>query len=128
MEVKRNSAEIIRPVAPKSAGNSAVDTAAKTDMAVKSVAEPAAKNKDQEQQNSQRSRDDVKNITQELNKFFQYINADLQFAMHEKTQQLMVQVVDTKENKVLREFPSHELLDTIANIREYVGILLDKKA
>ena len=73
------------------------------------------------------SSEDAKIITHEMNKFFQLINADLQFAIHEKTNQLMVQVVDTKENKVLREFPSHELLDTIANIREYVGVLLDKK-
>jgi flagellar protein FlaG len=73
------------------------------------------------------SRDDIKNITLELNKFLQLLNADLQFAMHEETKQLMVQVIDTKEQKVLKEFPPHELLDTIAKIRDYVGLLLDKK-
>lgn len=67
-------------------------------------------------------------ITRELNKFFQYLNADIQFEMHTRTNRLMVKVVDTKTNKVLREFPPHELLDKIANIREYVGVLLDKKA
>ena len=63
-----------------------------------------------------------------LNKFLQIINSDIQFALHEKTQRLMVQVVDSKEQKVLREFPAHELLDTMAKIREYVGAILDKKA
>ena len=62
-----------------------------------------------------------------LNKFLQIINSDIQFALHEKTQRLMVQVVDVKEQKVLREFPAHELLDTMAKIREYVGAILDKK-
>lgn len=67
-------------------------------------------------------------MTKELNKFFQYLNADLQFELHERTQRLMVKVVDLKTDKVLREFPPHELLDKIANIRDYIGVLLDKKA
>lgn len=71
---------------------------------------------------------DLLPMTIELNKFFQYLNADIQFELHEKTKQFIVRVVDTKENKVLREFPPQELLDTIANIREYVGVLLDKHA
>lgn len=72
--------------------------------------------------------DELLPITRELNKFMTYLNADIQFSLHEKTQRLIVRVVDMKENKVLREFPPEELLDTIANIREYVGVLLDKKA
>lgn len=67
-------------------------------------------------------------MTRELNKFFQYLNADLKFQLHERTNRLIVQIVDTKTDKVLREFPPHELLDKIANFREYVGVLLDKKA
>ncbi|WP_425058503.1 hypothetical protein SCACP_31570 [Sporomusa carbonis] len=73
------------------------------------------------------NKDKLSEVTDELNKFMQIINADLRFAMHEKTQRLMVQVVDTKEQKVLKEFPPHELLDTIAKIRDFVGVLLDKK-
>jgi len=72
--------------------------------------------------------DELLPITQQLNKFMTYLNADIQFSLHEKTQRLIVRVVDVKENKVLREFPPEEFLDTIANIREYVGVLLDKKA
>ena len=39
----------------------------------------------------------------------------------------MVQIVDQSNDKVLKEFPSREFLDTMAAIRDYVGILLDKK-
>ncbi|MPN54839.1 hypothetical protein SDC9_202516 [bioreactor metagenome] len=56
------------------------------------------------------------------------INSDIQFQLHEKTKQLIVQVVDMRDGKVLKEFPPHELLDTMAKIQEYVGLLLDKKA
>jgi flagellar protein FlaG len=72
--------------------------------------------------------EDTKQITETMNKFMQSLNADLQFSMHEKTQRIIVKLVDTKTSKVLKEFPPHELLDTLAAISEYVGALLDKKA
>jgi len=48
--------------------------------------------------------------------------------VYDKTQQLIVHVVDLKTRRVLKEFPPHQLLDTIAAIRQYLGVLLDKKA
>lgn len=74
------------------------------------------------------TKDDLSPVTQEMNKFFQYLNASLRFEMHERTQRLMVKLVDVSTDKVLREFPPEELLDKLANIREYVGVILDKKA
>jgi len=70
--------------------------------------------------------EDVQQMTAALNRFLQLSNAGMQFALHQKTEELMVQFVDTKSGQVLKEFPSHEFLDTMANIRDYVGILLDK--
>lgn len=71
--------------------------------------------------------EDIDQITDGLNKFMKTINADLHFAIHEETQRLMVQVVDTKDQRVIKEFPPRELLDTLAAISDYVGILLDKR-
>lgn len=74
------------------------------------------------------SKAEIDKTTADLNKIMQLLTADLQFSIHEKTQRIMVQLVDTKEQKVLKEFPPHELLDTLAAIRDYIGLLLDKKA
>lgn len=74
------------------------------------------------------SKAELLQVNEELNHFMGIINSDIQFAIHERSKQLMVQVVDTKDNRVLKEFPSHEMLDVMANIREYIGALLDKKA
>ncbi|WP_312336519.1 flagellar protein FlaG [Anaerospora hongkongensis] len=74
------------------------------------------------------SREDVEQVTDRMNKLMELINTDLQFSVHEKTKRLIVQMVDKRDGTVLKEFPPHELLDTIANIQEYVGLLLDKKA
>lgn len=70
---------------------------------------------------------EVTQMTEAMNKFVQAMDANIRFTIHEKSNQLMVQVVDQANNKVLKEFPSSEFLDTIAAIRDYVGILLDKK-
>lgn len=91
---------------------------------------PGARDKQPENQPTADNitREDAKNMTDAMNKFMESLNADLQFAVHEGTKRMIVRVVDTKTKKVLKEFPPHELLDTLAAISEYVGALLDKKA
>jgi len=74
------------------------------------------------------SKEQINKVKEDLNHFMKLIDSDIQFAVHEKSKQLMVQVVDMKENKVIKEFPSHEMLNIMANIKEYVGVLLDKRA
>ena len=70
----------------------------------------------------------VENTVESLNKFMDLMTADIRFSMHQKSNRLMVQLVSAKDQSVLREYPSKEFLDMIANIREFVGILTDKKA
>jgi flagellar protein FlaG len=73
------------------------------------------------------SKDELETVAEDLNKFMESLNTEIKFSIHEKTGRLMVRVMDSK-NQVLKEFPSHQLLDTIAAISDYVGGLLDKKA
>lgn len=70
---------------------------------------------------------EVTQLTEAINKFVKAMDTNIHFKIHKGTDQLMVQVVDQDSNKVLKEFPPSEFLDTIAAIRDYVGILLDKK-
>ena len=71
--------------------------------------------------------EELKTMSAAMNRFVQMLNADLQFEVHSQTKQLMVKFVDVKQNKVLKEFPSKEFLDMVASIRDYVGVLVDKK-
>lgn len=70
---------------------------------------------------------EVTEMTEAMNKFVQAMNSNIRFTIHEKSHDLMVQVIDPSTNTVLKEFPSSEFLDTMAAIRDYVGILLDKR-
>ncbi len=74
------------------------------------------------------TKEDISAITESLNSFMEELTADIRFKVHDKTGTLMVQVFDPHNDKILREFPPHELLDTVAKISEYVGSLLDKRA
>ena len=89
----------------------------------------AGKNQSQSEQRGKEelTREDVNQLTDHLNEFMKTINTDLQFELHEETKQMMIRFVDQKDHRVIKEFPPHELLDTLAAIRDYVGLLLDKK-
>ena len=86
------------------------------------IAESSAQDKDGKE------KEVVENTVESLNKFMDLMTADIRFSMHQKSNRLMVQLVSAKDQTVLREYPSKEFLDMIANIREFVGILTDKKA
>jgi flagellar protein FlaG len=94
-------------------------TVSQSDSTVKSSQGHAA--------NEKQDSETVEKLTEKMNNFMESLNIDIQFSLHEKTNRLIVQVVDKHDGTVLKEFPTHEFLDTIANIQEYVGMLLDKK-
>ena len=83
--------------------------------------------KAKEKDEKELSKDEVIEINEALNSFMTAINSDLHFVIHERTKQIILQVVDRRDNKVVKEIPSEEMLDVIANIRESVGALLDKR-
>jgi flagellar protein FlaG len=73
------------------------------------------------------NKENLDSITIALNKFMESLNANIHFKLHDATKELIVQVVDESTQKVLKEFPPHKLLDTIAAIQDRIGVLLDKK-
>lgn len=76
----------------------------------------------------QLNEDEVVKVTDEINTFMESMNTNIQFVLHVKTNELIVQVQEGKNHKILKEFPAHELLDAVARMREYAGLLVDKKA
>ena len=105
-----------KPVAPMQAMQ------AQAVEAKQKIAETSAQDKDGKEKEL------VENTVESLNKFMDLMTADIRFSMHQKSNRLMVQLVSAKDQSVLREYPSKEFLDMIANIRDFVGILTDKKA
>ena len=55
-------------------------------------------------------------------------NKRLTFSMNEKLDQVVVKVIDTDTDKVIREIPPKELQHVHERIREVIGILFDERA
>lgn len=52
----------------------------------------------------------------------------LEFSIHEKTKQIIVKVINTKNDEVVREVPSEKILDMVANMIQNAGLLVDERA
>lgn len=51
----------------------------------------------------------------------------LKFKIHERTGRQYVEMVDMQNGKVLKEIPSHKMLDVLGKIWDQMGIAVDKK-
>nr|WP_320148145.1 flagellar protein FlaG [uncultured Anaeromusa sp.] len=71
--------------------------------------------------------EELKTMSYAMNRFVEMLTADLKFEVHDKTHEIMVKFVNTKTGEVLKEYPPKEYLDMIARIRDYVGMMIDKK-
>jgi flagellar protein FlaG len=50
-----------------------------------------------------------------------------EFSVHEVTKDIMIKIVDTESNKVIREFPPEKILDMVAKIWELSGLFVDER-
>lgn len=63
-----------------------------------------------------------------LNRTAMVFDRSIRFQIHDATKETMVAVIDRNTDRVIREIPSKEILDFMAHMRDYLGLLFDKKA
>ncbi len=71
--------------------------------------------------------EEVEKLQAEINKTLKSSNRELQYSIHDKLNQIMIKLVDTETDEIIREFPQEKNLDIIANMLEFSGLLLDEK-
>ena len=77
--------------------------------------------------------DDQKNVNMEkLKKIMEQMrdsipNADAKFGIHEKTNRIMIKLVDKDTQKVIKEFPPEKSLDMLAKTLALAGVLVDQR-
>ena len=64
---------------------------------------------------------------EKANKQFRTFDRRLEFSIHDATKEIMVKVVNTSDDTVIREIPSEKVLDMVAHMWEIAGILVDEK-
>ena len=68
----------------------------------------------------------LKKQVEELNQALDMMNVKREFVIDKDLNEVIVKIVDTKENKVVRQIPPEEVVKLAKNIREMVGLLFDK--
>lgn len=61
------------------------------------------------------------------NKHIRTYDRKLEFSIHDITKQIMVKVINTENDTVIREIPSEKILDMVAHLWKVAGILVDEK-
>lgn len=69
----------------------------------------------------------VRKAIEKANKAMEGYERRFEYSVHEKTGDLMVKVVNTETNEVVREIPNEKLLDLMDKLQELAGINIDEK-
>jgi flagellar protein FlaG len=75
----------------------------------------------------QPSMDFIDKAIEQANRSLSMYKRQLDISVHEKTNRLIVRVMDTENMEVIREIPPERVLDAFAKTLELAGILLDTK-
>lgn len=70
---------------------------------------------------------EVDSAVDKANKVLFKNNTHLQFRVHEKTNEVMVKIIDDETGEVLKEIPPEKMLDMVAKLWEIAGIFVDEK-
>lgn len=63
----------------------------------------------------------------DINDFLFRENSRFEFKIHERTNRVMVKLMDNDTNEVIREIPPEKMLDIVGGIWDFVGILVDER-
>ncbi len=69
----------------------------------------------------------IRDAIDSVNKAIVGANRQFEFSVHEKTNRVMVKVIDTVTKEIVREIPPEKILDMVAQMWEMAGILVDER-
>ncbi|NRA54661.1 MAG: flagellar protein FlaG [Gammaproteobacteria bacterium] len=118
--------------------NSAAEKQANTQdsTAINIVAEQASVNKiidkpaveAKEKQQATLQREQLENMAQKLQEFVGSLNKGLEFSVDKDSGRDVIKVIDRDSQEVIRQYPSEEVLDLIANLSDAAGNFVNSKA
>lgn len=73
------------------------------------------------------SEEEVIDFIEKANDQFVAYDRKFEFSIHEKTKQIMIKILDSVTNEVIREIPPEKVLDMVAGLMEMAGIIVDEK-
>ncbi|EGW36788.1 flagellar protein FlaG [Desulfosporosinus sp. OT] len=72
-------------------------------------------------------REEVEKAAEKLNRLMGIIDKRLEFRVDEKSQRVVVKIIDQQNGELLDEIPSQRALDILNSFRDMIGLLFDKQ-
>lgn len=69
----------------------------------------------------------VAEAVERVNKAIEGSNRRFEYSVHEKTNEIMIKVIDENTKEVIREIPPKKILDMVASMLEMAGLLVDER-
>lgn len=73
------------------------------------------------------SEKELQEVVKKGNDILKGSNTQLKFSIHEQTHQILVKLIDTDTNEVIKEIPPEKMVNLVYNLCEQMGIFVDKK-
>lgn len=105
------------------AGSSEIDGAVKVTK-VEAINAQAQKQPSSERELSVK---EAEKVTDSMNKFLESVDTQLRFKLHDELHEYYVTIIDSKTDEVIKEIPSKKLLDMHAEMKKFLGLLIDRK-
>lgn len=64
---------------------------------------------------------------EQANRFFVNRHTHLQFSIHKETKAIIVRIINSETQEVLKEIPPEKMLDLVAKLWELAGLFVDEK-
>ena len=74
------------------------------------------------------SNPDLDTVAKDLERLTLAFNRKLRFSVNQETDEVVVKVVDSETDKVIKEIPAEELQRLHQKLKEMIGLLFDEKA
>jgi len=68
----------------------------------------------------------LEEAVEQTNKTMETYGTELRFSIHKESGEIMVKVINTKDNSVIREIPPERILDMVAYLKKMLGFIIDK--
>lgn len=91
------------------------------------VSQPIESVKKAEEVHRELSEEEVFQQVADANQQLKVYDRRLEFSIHDETHRIMVKVINTVDDSVIREIPSEKALDMLAYVWKMTGILVDEK-
>lgn len=73
------------------------------------------------------AKEELEELASEANNALEAVNTQIVFQVHERTGRPLIKLVESASQEVIREIPAEKMLDVLAGIWEWAGLIVDRK-